>query len=690
MAASPGIYVALQTLHYTAPVAVLAYFIIAKIIAACFLQQPSKQSGRIARKYSAVGCLCAIIASFVAQSATLLVQSTRQSARSASQDAIIYLLVSIIVYGCLTLGLTENKTPLWHPYLGACLTGFALEVPCTAILALTEPLTDDYAILRLALHIARASLLLLFSVSGAFFALQDRSRNLTNGSDTEPLLAKNVNNPDGQFEGSVSRTGYDAIKRDDETHDDEADSIGDSDVSSFSEEPEKDKELKALRLKRLRESGSWLNYLNDFKIFIPILWPSGNRRVQACLAVVCLVVIAERFLNVLIPRQLGRITDDLTTAAGTGNIPWQSVGLWMLYSWLGSSAGLELLRSLATMPIQQFTYKSIGSAAFGHVMRLSMDYHNNKSSGELIRDIEQGQNLQGLLEFICFDIGPTLADLLVALVYVYTLFDVYMSIVLLGVGLLYIWIGAKTTTWSVKQRRRLNTAWRLESKVKNEAIHNWQTVSHFNRDDYECKRFDNTLDQYNAAESGYYSAYYIGAGVQTSVMMLGRLAAALLAAYRIAQGTAPVGNFVTLIFYWSSIERPLSKVSYSIRQLSQMLTDSERLLQLLKTQPTIVDSSDAVDIEMKSGQVEFQDVDFAYDARRPTLQGVSFVARPGQTVALVGETGGGKSTLLKLLYRYYDVAGGAIRIDGQDIRGVTLNSLRDSFGMVPQVSHSTK
>lgn len=115
-----------------------------------------------------------------------------------------------------------------------------------------------------------------------------------------------------------------------------------------------------------------------------------------------------------------------------------------------------------------------------------------------------------------------------------------------------------------------------------------------------------------------------------------------------------------------------------------MLTDSERLLQLFQTTPSVTDKTNASDISVTNGEVVFDSVDFAYDVRKPTLKGISFTAKPGQTIALVGETGGGKSTVLKLLYRYYDVARGSIKIDGQDIRDVTLDSLRDSFGMVPQ------
>lgn len=672
---------ALQTLHYLEPVAVVAYYIFAKTLAACLLQRPSKHDGQRLRRIAAITLLLALVATPVAQGIVAITAVAGRTHWSTGQDFYVYLLISSFVYASLALGLLESKEPLWHPYLGAWLVAFGLEVPITALQALVaHPADDKLTSSELALQILRAGLLLILCGIGGIWVLTDRHTSSEPLNETEPLLA----NGNGHAVKPMSPQQYGVLKTNSEPSTSDEDDDDDADFDSDSEEPERDKELKKQQRKRLEESGSWFNYILDFKVFIPMLWPSKDRFVQSCLAIVGFVLVAERFLNVLVPRQLGIITDELATNGGNGVMPWKAVGFWMLLSWLNSQAGLSLVKSLAELPVQQFSYKSIGSTAFRHIMNLSMDFHNDKNSGELIRAIEQGQNLQGLLEFVCFEVGPMFIDLIIAFVYVSTLFDIYVALILVAVGVCYIWIGAKTTTWSVKQRRRFNNAWRNESKVQNEAINNWQTVSHFNRSAHECKQYNETLDEFNAAEWTYYLAYYTGGSAQSFVMLVGRLAAMSLAVWRVAQGRAPVGHFVTLTVYWRSIESPLAQVSWSIRRVSQMLTDSERLLQLIKTKPSIADDVDAKDIAITSGQVEFDQVDFAYDIRRPTLKEVSFTAKAGQTVALVGETGGGKSTILKLLYRYYDVSGGAIRIDGQDIRHVTLDSLRESFGMVPQ------
>ncbi|EMC92913.1 hypothetical protein BAUCODRAFT_266686 [Baudoinia panamericana UAMH 10762] len=671
--------VALETFEYLSPLLVTVYFLVAKTIAACILQEPMKTAGDRSRRYFAACLLLTYLAAIVSEGFTLFVG---QEGSVTTQATTVNLLTSFLVYGALTLGILENQMPLWHPYVGAFAVGFATEVLMATLQTLST--SDGTSGLRIVLHIIRTLALLVLAVVGSIYVLYKRRSRSRHLDETEPLLA---NGADGHVFKSSSSSGYgvdtnsSALHSGGDLEDDDDDiSVAASDI----EDAKLDKELRAQQRARLQKSGNWFNYLKDFKVFIPILWPGRDRVVQVCMAAVACVLLAERFLNVLVPRQLGILTERLAEKAGSGTIPWPALQVWLVLTWLQSGVGISLIKTLAELRIQQFAYRSIGTTAFRHIMGLSMNFHNEKSSGELIRAIEQGQNLQGMLEFVAFEVGPMLIDLTVAFVYVYTLFDVYMSLILLVVGLAYVWIGAKTTQWSLKQRRRFNNAWRNEAKVQNEAISNWQTVSHFNRGTYECERYGNSLTEFNASEWRYYLAYYVGGGGQSSIMLIGRLAATILAAYRVIQGRAKVGAFITLISYWHSVESPLMQVSYSIRRVSQMLTDSERLLQLLLTKPTVSSPADAPKLVVKEGEVEFDQVDFAYDPRKPILQKVSFRAKAGETIALVGETGGGKSTLLKLLYRYYDVNSGSIRIDGQDIRTVTLDSLRDSFGMVPQ------
>ena len=515
-----------------------------------------------------------------------------------------------------------------------------MEITITALQASTERQANDFAFSRLALQATRSILYTVLCIVAGIFTLHDRKQNpkltheseplLTNGHVTEPTYGTH----EESSSGSDDEEGYDDVDSDDDD-----------------DEPAHVKELKKKQSQRLKEAGNWMNYLKEYKIFIPMIWPYNNRFVKMCLAIIGAVLIAERFLNVLVPRQLGIITDFLTRNNGNGVFPSREVAVWMLLSYLNSRAGIYVVQQIAELPVSQYAHKNICASAFSHIMHLSMDFHTEKNSGELIRAIDQGERLHEMLDFILFSVAPIFIDLVIALVYVYTLFDIYMSLILVVVGAAYIWAGAKTTLWSIKRRRKFLAARRNQSKVQVEAIENWKHVSHFNRGQYESNRYGTVIDEFNRTEMSYFLTYYIGITSQSLIMVLGRLAASFLAIYRDSQGDNKIGDFIILNSYWRGIEGPLGRVSWSIRQVSQMLTDSERLLQLMKTTATVKNMAGAVDISIKDGHVEFEHVDFSYDGKRQILKDVSFVAKPGQTIALVGETGGGKSTILKLLVR---------------------------------------
>ena len=130
---------------------------------------------------------------------------------------------------------------------------------------------------------------------------------------------------------------------------------------------------------------------------------------------------------------------------------------------------------------------------------------------------------------------------------------------------------------------------------------------------------------------------------------------------------------------------PLVFLGSFLRKLEMTMVDAEKLLELLQRKPSVNDNLDAPDLKLIDGEVSFRNVSFSYDNRKPTIRNITFTAGPGSTIALVGETGSGKTTLLKLLFRFFDIDKGSISIDGQNIKDVTLNSLRDNIGVVPQV-----
>lgn len=666
---------ALEAFRYLTPLLVAVFFGAASAVVFCTLQSSKKTTSSKSRHSAAIWLTLAVLVSYIAESALYVFRALVQHGWWAPQDAVLYVMTSVLVWGCIFLVLWESKAPVWTPYVGSWLCGFGLEIIVCTLSTIAFSREDDFDNARLALQILRIFILLFLSGNGILLAYRGGKWEGQRDEERQSLLGNTQNSG---ARTSESEMGYGTTPKN--SKDNES-----GDESDGEEESEDDnKKLKEQQRKRLEEQGGWLGYLKGFLIFLPYVWPSKDRRMQLYIVLIGLCLVAERFLNVLTPRQLGIIVDELSSTAGTGQLPWKEVGLWMFYRWLASRACLAALQSVLQLRINYWSYIKLTSVAFSHVMGLSMDFHDNKDSGELIKSVEQANALNSLIELVLFETCPVVIDLFIALAYLTYLFDAYFAFVIIVVGVVYTIITYKFTTWTAKMRRNYTEKSRNQTKILYESVSNWQTVSYFNRADFEQERLAKALGAEVKTGRVYYDATYVMFGAQELVMLLGRLTVSFLAAYRVSQGLKPIGNFVALSTYWNNLSYPLWMLAYSYRQLTSNLIDAERLLQLLKTKSKVIDRDGATELKLAGARVEFTDVSFAYDERKPTIKEISFVANPGETVALVGETGSGKSTTLKLLFRFYDVTGGAITIDGQDVRDVTLSSLRDALGVVPQ------
>jgi ABC-type transport system involved in Fe-S cluster assembly fused permease/ATPase subunit len=297
--------------------------------------------------------------------------------------------------------------------------------------------------------------------------------------------------------------------------------------------------------------------------------------------------------------------------------------------------------------------------------------------------VSQANALNQMLETM-IDTLPIFLDLFIGLWYVTHLFDIYLAFLILAMTITYVWSGVHLTAWTRPPRRTYVQKSRHENKTVYESVSNWQTVTYFNRGGFERDRYSGAIAAAIKAQWGYLLRSYAGHALQELIMTLGWGAAIFLAVWEISSGRKPIGNLVTLVIYWDTVTWPLYTMSYTWRRIVSDMVDAERVLQLLNTKPTVTNAENATDLVVSKGKVEFDNIGFAYDERKEVLKDISFTAEAGKTIALVGETGGGKSTTLKLIFRFYDVTSGSIRIDGQDIRSVTLSSLREALGVVPQ------
>lgn len=212
----------------------------------------------------------------------------------------------------------------------------------------------------------------------------------------------------------------------------------------------------------------------------------------------------------------------------------------------------------------------------------------------------------------------------------------------------------------------------------------YETVKYFNAENYEFNRYRNAVSDFQKAEYHVLFSLTLMNTCQNTVFMLGLLIACFIAAYQVAAGQRKVGQFVTLLTYMAQLQGPLNFFGTFYRSIQSALINSERMLELFREQPTVVDSPDAKPLTSCRGDIVFDNVSFSYDGRKPALNGLSFHCPPGTTTALVGESGGGKSTVFRLLFRFYNANGGAIRVDDHNVQSLTIDSLRRHIGVVPQ------
>lgn len=212
----------------------------------------------------------------------------------------------------------------------------------------------------------------------------------------------------------------------------------------------------------------------------------------------------------------------------------------------------------------------------------------------------------------------------------------------------------------------------------------YETVKYFNAETYEFQRYRNAVNKTQQAQWKVATTLNIMNISQNVVFTLGLMIVCFIAAYQVTSGQQNVGLFVLVLTYMAQLQAPLNFLGTFYRSIQQSMINAERMLELFKERPTVVDEPTAEELPSCQGEIRYNDVNFAYDPRKPALKGLSFRCAPGTTTALVGESGGGKSTVFRLLYRFYNLDGGSIQIDGHDVKDVTIDSLRRHIGVVPQ------
>ena len=420
---------------------------------------------------------------------------------------------------------------------------------------------------------------------------------------------------------------------------------------------------------------------HTIKRLFPYLWQWRGR---VLLALACL--IGAKLANVSVPLVFKDIVDGFAPADPAKAILIAPLALIAAYGVLRFGVSLFTeLRELLFTRVTQRAVRTIALQVFEHLHALSLRFHLERQTGGLTRDIERGTRAIGtLISYTIFSVLPTIVEVALVLGILAARYEPSFVLIASGTLAVYITYTILLSNWRVHLRREVNE---LDSAANTRAIDsllNYETVKYFNNEGWEKARYDQQMQKWeNAQIRSQYSLSWLNLG-QAGIIAVGVSLMMWRAAVGVANGTMTVGDIVLVNAFLIQLYIPLNFLGVLYREIRQSLTDIERMFALLGQNKEIQDAPDARPLEAGPCAVRFENVSFAYEARRPILHDVSFEIPSGRTLAVVGHSGSGKSTLARLLFRFYDVNGGAIRINGQDIRQLTQASLRARIGIVPQ------
>ncbi len=420
------------------------------------------------------------------------------------------------------------------------------------------------------------------------------------------------------------------------------------------------------------------------------MWPSDRPDLKLRVFWAAVFLVAAKLVTAIVPFFFKYATDALDGV--TQDIGWLPVALTtpiMLVVGFNVARiimiGFNQLRDALFARVGQHAVRQLAYRTFVHMHQLSLRFHLARRTGGLSRIIERGtKGIEVIVRFTILNTFPTILEFaLYAGIFAYYFGWLYVVVIALTVWL-YSVFTIKASDWRIQIRRDMNDSDTDASSKAIDSLLNFETVKYFGNERMESERFDASMAKYErAATRTWTSLGWLNFG-QTVIFSIGMLACMIMSALAVQRGEQTIGDFVLINMFLMQLSVPLNFIGFVYREIRQGLTDIEAMFDLLGVKAEIKDKPGAKPLEISDGAIRFDNVDFHYDSDRPILKDVSFEVPAGKTVAIVGPSGAGKSTISRLLYRFYDIQSGAITIDGQDLRDVSQESLRQSIGMVPQ------
>ncbi|OUR67757.1 metal ABC transporter permease [Bermanella sp. 47_1433_sub80_T6] len=417
------------------------------------------------------------------------------------------------------------------------------------------------------------------------------------------------------------------------------------------------------------------------------IWPhlmEYKRRVG--LALFCL--LAAKLASISMPFVLKFVVDDLDTQQADSSLSLIAVpvGLLLAYGFIRlSNVLLGEIRDTLFGRVTERAMRRVGLKVFEHLHALDLAFHLERRTGGLSRDIERGTNgISFLMRFLIFNIVPTFLELFLVMAILWQQYSIDFALIVLLSVVSYVWFSKTATDWRSQFIREANVADSRSSTRAIDSLINFETVKYFTNEKHEAELYDQELSKWEQAKrKNRLTLFALNTG-QALIISVSMTAMLTLAASNVAKGEMTLGDFVLINAFMMQIFMPLNFLGFVYREIKSSMINIERMFELMKVDSKVSDTSQAPGLNVQQGKIEFKDVAFSYDPERPILKGLNFVLQPGEKLALVGGSGAGKSTIAKLLFRFYDVNDGQILIDDQDIKQVSQLSLRQAIGVVPQ------
>lgn len=428
-----------------------------------------------------------------------------------------------------------------------------------------------------------------------------------------------------------------------------------------------------------REESPKVNLRQSMNYLLPYLWDFKGRVVLAILA-----LLAAKGATLVMPWALKHIIDGVDRSISP-ELALPAFFILFYGALRFGSVFFGEIRDALFSRVTEHAMRKIGLRVFKHLHSLELAFHLDRATGGISRDIERGTNgISFLMRFLMFNIVPTLFEILMVAIIFAAAFSIWYAVITLVAVAIYVVFTIYTTEWRNKFVREANQADSSTSTRAIDSLLNYETVKYFNNEHYEAETYDKFLEKWESAKlKNRMSLLALNSG-QALIIALAMTAMMWMAAQSVLDKTMTLGDLAMINAYMIQLFIPLNFLGFVYREIRRSLTDLENMLALLKRNSTITDAEGALPLHINRGEIQWQQVDFGYHRERPILQQLDLHIPAGSKVAIVGASGAGKSTLSRLLYRFYDITGGKILIDGQDIRTVTLDSLRRAIAIVPQ------